>query len=184
MKNLKKTLAIILCALLAVTVLLTGCGQSGADNAKSESTEAPTEADESALVYNPSSDSAQNTLTLEEGKTYKFESFEFELDGVQGEGTDPIDEHTPEGKWACVRLKIVGGSGDGSTLDRLTDDGNILLNGSLPVVHKLTQDLVGGQLGDYTVEIYYDAAKRYDVDNAVITCAPAVTEIDAEAEED
>ena len=172
---MKKTLAILLSLLLVAAVLLTGCAQSHPEQA---ATVAATEADESVLVYNQSSGSAQNTLVMEDGKTYSFESFEFTLDGVTEADSDAVEDQTPTGKWVCVNLKIVGGSGDGDTLSRLTDDGNILLNGGRAVSHSLIRELTNGELGDYILEVYFDAAPGYALDKAEITCTSEVKEVE------
>lgn len=155
------TVSLCLAAALAAALasaLLTACGGS------------PTK------VYETSRYAPESTLTVEKDKLYTYDTFCFSLDAVKG--ASPAPKTAPRGQWIEIRLNIVSGSLSQETMDRFTEDENILLNGAPPKSCDLKAEMNVSDMKalNYFLNVYYDVPESFDVRQAVVTCRPNVLE--------
>ena len=134
-------------------------------------------------VFVKSDNWSQYTNKIEKGKTYKYETFSFQLDDVEEIDKNPDKKGDPEGKWVTVNLNMVGGEVTGDLLDNFVKEEAILLNGAPPSAQKLSATLGMGALtgrsvspSNYQLVVYFDVPGRFDVEKAEVLFADRVKE--------
>ncbi len=152
---MKKSISIIVSVFL-VLCLFAGCGS-------------PTD------VF-VKSDKAKDSMVMEKGKVYKYDTFKFKLGEIKESKSNPKNKGESEGKWVTVELKLTGGDVSNEELEKLVKDEAVLLNGAAPLAQTLNATMntspfngnKSSKLNNMSINLYYDVPGRFDVEQATV----------------